>query len=51
MIFDRWGNRIYETKERDPFWNGKFQGNECIPGVYVYMIEGVCKNAGMLQHS
>ena len=51
MIFDRWGNRIYETKERDPFWNGKFQGNECIPGVYVYMIEGVCKNGDKINYA
>ena len=51
MIFDRWGNRIYETKERDPFWNGKFQGNECIPGVYVYMIEGVCKNGDKIYYA
>jgi gliding motility-associated-like protein len=51
MIFDRWGNRIYETKERDPFWNGKFQGNDCIPGVYVYMIEGVCKNGYKINYA
>ncbi len=43
-IFDRWGNNLYETQERDPFWNGKFQGNDCMPGIYVYLIEGVCQN-------
>ena len=41
----------YETKERDPLWNGKFQGNECIPGVYVYMIEGVCKNGDKIYYA
>lgn len=41
-IFDRWGNRVYSNKEFQPNgiegggWNGRFNNQYCLPGVYVY---------------
>jgi gliding motility-associated-like protein len=41
MIFDRWGNRVYEvTSETGNFaWDGKnLQGKDCADGTYFYVI-------------
>jgi gliding motility-associated-like protein len=37
-IFNRWGNIVYETTNRDILWNGKEQdsGKECPDGIYYY---------------
>lgn len=43
-IYDRWGSLIYESENFDtnkPIqgWDGTFQGEKVLPGVYVYMAE------------
>ena len=40
-IFDRWGDRIFETTDLNTFWNGKLHntGEDLPDGVYVYFIE------------
>ncbi len=36
-IYDRWGQKIYETQDPDKGWNGKDSSGELVPeGVYVY---------------
>lgn len=39
LIFDRWGEKLFETN--DPFdgWNGTFKGKLLNPGVYVYYVD------------
>ena len=44
MIFDRWGNKLYESTDLNPTWDGTFQNKKLLPAVYVYMIKGVCKD-------
>lgn len=49
MIFNRWGQLMYERKDfaiNDPSvgWNGSFNGKALTPDVYVYMIDVVCEN-------
>jgi len=38
VIFDRWGEKVYETE--DPFlgWDGTFRGRKMPPGIYLYGI-------------
>jgi gliding motility-associated-like protein len=41
VIFDRWGNRVYETSSStgNILWDGKnLQGKDCAAGVYFYVI-------------
>ncbi len=38
LIFDRWGEKIFETSDITEGWNGSYQGTECELGVYVYKI-------------
>jgi gliding motility-associated-like protein len=43
IIFDRWGNRVYETTSStgNILWDGKnLNGKECSDGVYFYVITG-----------
>jgi gliding motility-associated-like protein len=39
LIFNRWGDLIYETDKIDAGWNGYHNGKECPQGVYVYKIK------------
>ena len=45
-IFDRWGELIYESFSPNPMWDASFKGQYCMPGVYVYYIEGNCPSGG-----
>jgi len=40
LIFNRWGNKLFESSSVNGKWNGKsLDGNQCPVGVYVYFIE------------
>lgn len=38
MIFDRWGEKIFESSGLNQGWDGKYKGVLCQPGVYVYKV-------------
>ncbi len=38
-IYDRWGNEVFVSDALPFSWNGKFQGSDVMPGVYVYLIK------------
>jgi gliding motility-associated-like protein len=40
-IFDRWGHRVFTTRNIAQGWDGRINGQLSPPGVYVYMIDGV----------
>jgi gliding motility-associated-like protein len=37
-IYDRWGQKIFETGDLQGGWDGTFQGKPAPPGVYMYKI-------------
>jgi len=37
VIYDRWGLKMWETTDKIPMWDGKFNGNAVTPGVYYYI--------------
>jgi gliding motility-associated-like protein len=39
QIFDRWGEKIFETHNSSNGWDGTYLGNKMMPGVYVYFIK------------
>ena len=41
-VFDRWGEKLFSTKNPKQGWNGFYKGNECEQGIYVWRI--TCKN-------
>jgi len=46
MIFNRWGELIYETESQLPGWDGKFEGIISQEDVYVWKVEYKTKCAG-----
>lgn len=38
LIFDRWGNKIFETTDASEGWNGRIKNQLCQQGVYIYKI-------------
>ena len=39
-IYDRWGIKIFTTRNIHEAWNGTYKGSLAIPGVYIYIIKG-----------
>jgi gliding motility-associated-like protein len=37
-IFNRWGEKIYESNDFDEGWNGTFRNQLCPNGIYVYQL-------------
>lgn len=42
-VYDRWGEKVFETAEQSRGWDGTFRGKACEQGVYVYYLEVRCK--------
>ncbi len=38
-IYNRWGEKLYETNDLLKGWDGYANGAECMQGVYVYHVE------------
>lgn len=38
LVFDRWGEKVFETNNPDEGWDGTFHGHLCTNDVYVYKI-------------
>lgn len=41
-IFNRWGQMIFETRDRTEFWDGTWEGNPAPDGVYYLRIQYTC---------
>lgn len=38
-VYDRWGESVFSTSDRNIGWNGLCRNKPCLPGVYVYLIQ------------
>lgn len=43
-VFNRWGEMVFQTYNLSEGWDGKWNGQYCAPGVFVYSFEGTCAN-------
>ena len=43
-IYDRWGEKVFETNSPTLGWDGTYQGKLLAPDVYVYYVEATCYN-------
>jgi gliding motility-associated-like protein/uncharacterized delta-60 repeat protein len=39
-VFDRWGNKVFQTKDAGKGWNGTYEGKALPTGIYVFTISG-----------
>jgi len=39
QIFNRWGQKVFETERLDEGWDGTYQGQQQPTAVYVYLIK------------
>ncbi len=42
MIFDRWGEVVFETNDQSIGWDGTFKNEKLDPDVYVYHLKVIC---------
>jgi gliding motility-associated-like protein len=42
VLYDRWGEKVFETRNLQTGWDGKFEGRDVDPDVYVYYLEATC---------
>ena len=38
MIFDRWGEKVFESDDQSIGWDGTFRGQMQSPDVYIYLV-------------
>ncbi|HTB06959.1 MAG TPA: SBBP repeat-containing protein [Bacteroidia bacterium] len=41
QVFDRWGNKVFESTNRSSGWDGKYNGVLMNTGVYVYKLQAI----------
>lgn len=44
LIFDRWGNLVFETRDQNIGWDGTYKGEKLKPGVFAYYLRILCYN-------
>lgn len=42
MVFDRWGEKVFETRDQNVGWDGTFRGEAVGPAVFVYHLTAWC---------
>ena len=42
LIFDRWGEKVFESENADFNWDGTYRGKELNSGVFVYYLKATC---------
>ncbi len=43
-VYDRWGQKVFETKDSAKGWDGNFKGKKIDPAVFGWYSEGVCES-------
>jgi len=45
IIYNRWGQEVFRTTDKNTGWDGTFSGQELAPDAYAYYIRVLCINA------
>lgn len=43
VIYNRWGEKVFETTSLEEGWDGTFKGRMADPAVFVYYLEALCE--------
>jgi gliding motility-associated-like protein len=44
VIYNRWGEKVFETRDQSIPWDGTYKGKPLSPDVYAYYLEVRCFN-------
>lgn len=44
-VYDRWGQKVFESTDLNSGWDGTFNGKPLDPAVFGYYVEGYCVNS------
>ena len=42
-VYDRWGQKMFETRDQNTGWDGTYKGRKLDPAVFGWYIEGTCE--------
>ena len=45
IIYNRWGQEVFRTTDKNGGWDGTFNGQELAPDAYAYYLSVLCINA------
>jgi gliding motility-associated-like protein len=51
VIFNRWGEKVFESNDPHQGWDGMFKGKQAETGVYVYMVSATLENGKTVKRS
>ena len=43
-VYDRWGQKMFETHDQNTGWDGTFDGKKLAPAVFGWYLEGTCES-------
>ena len=49
VIYNRWGEKIFETSQQNESWDGTFKSKDCQQGVYDYYLRGRCRGGDEIE--
>lgn len=49
VIYDRWGEKLFETHDQNIGWDGTYKQKDCQRGTYDYYFKGKCKDGDDLE--
>jgi gliding motility-associated-like protein len=44
VVYDRWGEKVFESNSPGQGWDGTFRGKPLPPDVYAYYLTAICFN-------
>ena len=42
VVYDRWGEKVFETRDQSVGWDGTYNGTRLDPAVFAWYMEGLC---------
>jgi gliding motility-associated-like protein len=48
FVYDRWGNKVFETQDIESDWDGTIKGKPANKDVYAYYFEGYCTGGELI---
>jgi gliding motility-associated-like protein len=48
IIYNRWGEQVFKSNDKNIGWDGKFKGKDCLPDVYGYYMQCRCLDGNEL---